>query len=118
MSVIEAERLRSEDRRRWPRAAVHLPLCIIDTEGDFRVLTGESVDVSVGGVLAVVDGPLAGALQATVRLELADGCALVCEARVAGGGAVDGGWQYRLAFVDLASDEVEALDQVVRCATL
>ena len=117
MSVMEAELVRSADRRRWPRVNVRLPLRIIDTDGDFRVLTGETVDVSVGGVLAVVDGPLTGALQATVRLHLVDGPALVCGARVAGGGAVDGGWQYRLAFFDLASDEVEALAHAVRLAT-
>jgi len=113
MSVVEAERVDGRDRRRWQRARVRLPLRLIDTDGDFRVLVGETVDLSVGGVRVLVDGPLTGALRATVQLELAEGPALLCEARVAGGGAVEAGWEYRLTFADLEVEEEEALEQVV-----
>ncbi len=118
VNVIEAERVDGSDRRRWHRARVRLPLRLIDTEGDFRVLVGETVDLGVGGARVLVDGPLPGALRATVQLELSDGPALLCEATVAGGGAVEDGWEYRLAFADLEVHEVEALEQVVRGAPL
>ena len=117
MSVIEAAQVDGRDRRRWHRARVRLPLRLIDTDGDFRVLVGETIDLSAGGVSVLVDGPLTGALRATVQLELAAGSALLCEARVAGGGVVEDGWEYRLAFADLEVHEMEALDQVVRGAS-
>jgi len=121
MSVIEAERVDGRDRRRWQRATVRLPLRLIDTEGDFRVLLGETVDLSIGGarvvVDGVVDGPLSGALRASVQLELPDGLVLLCEATVAGGGAVENGWEYHLAFADLEVHELQALEQVVLAAT-
>jgi len=117
MSVIEAERIDGRDRRRWQRARVRLPLRLIDTEGDFRVLLGETVDLSLGGARVVVDGPLPGALRASVQLELPDGLALLCEATVAGGGAIEDGWEYHLAFADLEVHELQALEQVVLAAT-
>ena len=113
MSVMEAEWARPDDRRLWPRVILRLPVRVVDTESSFSVLTGETVDVSVGGVLASTDGPLGGAMQATVQLDLPGGQTLVCEARVASGGAVDEGWQYRLAFGNLEVAEIEALEQLV-----
>lgn len=117
MSIIEAAQVSRDDRRQWSRASVRLPLCIVDTEGGFGVLTGEAVDLSVGGLRALVDGTLGGAMETTVRLDLIDGPALLCEALVAGGGAVDGtvdgAWEYRLAFRNLSAEETLALERLV-----
>ena len=116
MTTIEAERVRGADRRRWPRVKVRLPVRLVDTEGSFSVLSGETVDIGVGGLRAQVDGPLSGSVEATVCIDLTSGHALVCEALVAGGGAVDDGWEYRLAFRNLDDDDIAALEEVVEHA--
>jgi len=116
MTTIEAERVQGNDRRRWPRATVCLPVRLVDTEDSFRLVSGKTVDIGVGGVRALVDGPLSGAVEATVCIDLAFGQALVCEALVAGGGAVGDGWEYRLAFRNLDPDDVAALERVVQQA--
>ena len=116
MVTIEQERVAAADRRRWPRAQVRLPVLLIDTEGSFSVRTGQTVDIGVGGLRARVDGPLSGEVEATVRIGLSDGHALLCEALVAGGGAVEDGWEYRLAFRNLAPDDVAAIERVVHQA--
>ena len=116
MSTIEAERVRGADRRRWPRANVRLPVRLVDTESTFCVLIGETVDLGVGGVRAQVDGALSGQVEATVCIDLSDEHTLVCEAMVAGGGPVEDGWEYRLAFRNLDEAEVAALEQVVAAA--
>jgi len=113
MSTIEAERVRGADRRRWPRATVRLPVRLIDTEGSFSVLSGETVDIGVGGLRAQVDGPLSGEVEATVCIDLSSGEALVCEALVAGGGPIEDGWEYRLAFRNLEAADIAALELVV-----
>ena len=114
MVTIEEERVTVADRRRWPRVNVRLPVRLIDTESSFNVRTGQTVDIGVGGLRARVDGPLSGEVEATVRIGLSDGHALLCEALVAGGGAVEDGWEYRLAFRNLAPDDVAAIERVVR----
>ncbi len=116
MSVIEAERLGARDRRRWPRATVRLPLRVVDTEDSFRVLTGLTLDIAVGGTRAVLDGPLFCTVETTIQLELGDRVPLVCEAMVAGGGATDDGWEYRLAFRNLDLYEITALEELIEHA--
>ena len=113
MSVIEVEQPGMIERRKWLRASVQLPLRVVDTEDTFRVLVGETRDLSVGGMRAALDGPLFGTIEATVHIELRDGSPLVCQAMVAGGGAVADGWEYRLAFRDLSEVEVAALEDLV-----
>ncbi|MEO5680711.1 MAG: PilZ domain-containing protein [Acidimicrobiales bacterium] len=118
MSVIEVERREAAgaDRRRWPRARVRLPVRVVDTEGGFGVRLGETVDLSVGGLLALVDGPLGGTIEATVQVDLPDGPTVVCQALVASGGAVAHGWEYRLAFRNLDPHEIRAIEQTVDAA--
>ncbi len=116
MSVIEAQPTDEVDRRRWSRARVRLPLRVVDTEDSFRVLVGETSDVSVGGIRAVLDGPLFGTVEVTVQMELVDHARLVGQALVAAGGAVEEGWEYRLAFRNLAASEVAALAHLVEHA--
>jgi hypothetical protein len=113
MTTMEAELVRTPDRRRWPRARVCLPVHVVDTEGTFSVLNGRTVDIGVGGLRALIDGPLSGAVEATVRIDLSDDHALVCEALIAGGGATEDGWEYRLAFRNLDPDDVLVLENVV-----
>ena len=116
MATIEADRVRSTDRRRWPRAGVSLPVRLIETEGRFNMLSGHTVELGVGGLRARLDGPLSGEVEATVCLDLEPGRTLVCEALVAGGGVCDGAWEYRLAFRNLEPDDVAALQRLVEQA--
>ena len=116
MTTIEAERVRSADRRQWPRAEVRLPVHLVDTEGTFSVVSGQTLDIGIGGLRVRVEGPLSGAVEATVRIELSSDHALVCEALVADGGAVDDGWEYRMAFRNLDPDDIAALEDIVRRA--
>ncbi len=112
MTTIEADRVRSADRRRWPRARVHLPVRLVDTEGSFTMLSGHTLDLGVGGLRAKVDGPLSGDVEATVCLDLSAERTLVCEALVASGGACEGGWEYGLAFRNLDPGDVAALQEL------
>lgn len=113
MTTIEVRRVRGADRRRWPRVEVRLPVHLVDTEGTFSVVSGQTVDIGIGGLRARVDGPLWGAVEATVRIELSSERALVCEGLVAGGGEVEDGWEYRVAFRNLDPDDIAALEDVV-----
>ncbi len=113
MSTIQAERVAGGERRQWHRVKVHLPVRLVDTEGCFEVVSGWTVDIGVGGLRAQVERPLSGSVEATVQIELASGCALLCEALVAGGGAVGEGWEYRLAFRNLEAGEIAALEHLV-----
>lgn len=113
MTTIEAERVQGAERRRWPRVQRRLPVRLVDTEGSFGVVSGQTVDIGVGGLRARVDGPLSGSVEATVRIDLSAGQSLLCEALVAGGGPVEGGWEYRLAFRNLDGADVLALEQLV-----
>lgn len=113
MSVMMADRVGGAERRRWPRAEVRLPVRLVDTDGTFSVLTGETVDIGIGGMRARVDGPLSGSVEATARIDTCFGRTLVCEAMVAGGGAVEGGWEYRLAFRNLDRDDIAELARIV-----
>lgn len=117
MSTIEAERVRGADRRRWPRVEVSLPVRLIDSDGGFTVLSGRTCDICVGGLRAHVNGPLSGEVEATVCIDLTSERTLVCEAMVAGGGPVEDGWEYRLAFRNLEPDEIAALELVVDSAS-
>ena len=92
---------------------MRLPLRVVDTEDSFRVLIGETIDIGVGGVRAVLDGPLFGTLEATVHLDLGGRSPLVCEALVLAGGAVEDGWEYHLAFRGLDPHESTTLADVV-----
>jgi hypothetical protein len=117
MSIIEVDRVRSEDRRQWDRAKVCLRVRLVDTEGSFDVRCGQTLDICVGGLRAQVDGPLSGAVEATVYIDLTDERAMVCEARVAGGGAVGTGWEYGLAFRNLDPADAAALADLVDAAS-
>jgi len=48
-----------------------------------------------------------------VCIDLSSGEALVCEALVAGGGPIEDGWEYRLAFRNLEAADIAALELVV-----
>ena len=113
MGVLEAERISGTDRRWWPRATVALPVRVVDTEGGFGVLSGETLNLSAGGLKAQFDGPLPGTDAVTLQLDLLGDQALVCEALIAGGGASGGRWEYGLAFQNLEPHEVNALEHLV-----
>lgn len=113
MSAMVADRVGGAERRRWPRAEIRLPVRLVDSEGTFSVLSGETVDISIGGMRARVDGPLSGSIEATARIDLSYERTLVCEAMVAGGGEVEGGWEYRLAFRNLDRDDIAELARIV-----
>ncbi|MEJ7765992.1 MAG: PilZ domain-containing protein [Acidimicrobiales bacterium] len=114
MGVVEAERTNGTDRRWWPRAAVRLPLRVVDTEGGFGVIGGETLNISVGGLAGCFDGPLPGTVATTIQVDLGADQVLTCEALIAGGGPVGESWEYRLAFQDVEPEDAEALDQLVR----
>jgi len=116
MTTIEAKPLAWTDRRQWSRALLHLPVHLVDTDGSFSVVSGETLDIGVGGMRARVDGPFSGSVEATVRIDLSDGRAMLCEALVAGGGATATGWEYRLAFRNLDPADAATLEELVRSA--
>lgn len=116
MTTIEAEREQEIDRRAWPRVPLRLPVRLVDTDATFGVVSGQTVDIGVGGLRARVDGPLSGSVEATVRIGLTSGQSLLCEAHVASGGPVEGGWEYGLAFRNLDATDVRALERLVHYA--
>jgi RNA polymerase sigma-70 factor (ECF subfamily) len=84
-------------------------LHVVDTEGDFAVYSGETVGLGVSGLSARLSEPLRCSWEATVHVELPDGCELLAAAVVAAEEGDRKAWTYRLVFVDLDPADVEAI---------
>jgi hypothetical protein len=99
-----------ENRRRIPRSSRRLVVHIIDADGDFSVTSGETIDVSPGGLRIALAKPLgAGASEVLVQVELPTGGQVISNARIADA-EIDGDrYTYRLVFLDLAIDDAAAL---------
>jgi len=113
MTMIERSVEIPMERRLEPRLLVHLPVHVVDTEGDFGIITGETVDLGVGGLRARLWEPLPSTCETTVQLDLPDGTEVVTEARVADGGATPDGFEYRLVFLHLGASEADALSRLI-----
>ena len=105
------------ERRRHERARLRLPVHVVDTEGGFEVFEGETVDLSVCGLRAQLQAHLGDRLptscETTVQVELPGGDELVAEAVVADGWEVDGGYEYRIVFVELSPEDAARLASIV-----
>ena len=90
---------------------------VVETEGDFEVFEGETVDLSVRGLRAQLQARLGDRLptscETTVQIELPGGDELVAEAVVADGWEVDGRYEYRIVFVELSPEDATRLTGVV-----
>lgn len=92
---------------------LRLPVHVVDTEGDFGVCTGVSVDLGLRGVVAWLAQPLPSTCETTVQLELPDGTEVVTGAVVAEGGADGEGWLYRLVFPSLEDADIRAIASIL-----
>ena len=99
-----------------PDVALHLPLHVINTEGDFGVCTGEAVDLGLTGVVAHLHGPLPSTCETTVQVELPDGSEVVTGAVVAQCTSDGKVWTYRLVFADLEDADARAITSLLTAA--
>jgi hypothetical protein len=99
-----------------PEVRLHLPLHVVDTEGDFGVCSGEALGLGLNGVLAHLDGPLPSTCETTVQVELPDGSEVVTGAVVAQCTSDEHGWTYRLVFPHLEQADVDAITALLAAA--
>jgi hypothetical protein len=98
-----------ENRRRVPRANRRLPVHLIDSDGDFSVFSGETLDIGPGGLRVLLAKPLGPASDVIAQVDLPGGGQVISNARIADFVARDDGYAYRLIFLDLAEDDASTL---------
>ena len=122
LAIHQVERIQ---RRAAPRAQVALPVVLsnfdspdLDAGGDvFASVTGESIDVSVGGCRVVTERRFPPGCDPTVMLHLSPEEELVALAAVLEEKPTsDGRFEYRLVFIDPEDDHRERLARVVATA--
>ncbi len=108
MTVLELTRI--------SEVKVRLPMHVVDTEGDFGVCTGETVDLGLSGVVARLWEPLPSTCETTVQVEMPDGSEVVTGAVVAEGASDGDGWIYRLVFPHLEDSDIRAISSLLVAA--
>jgi PilZ domain len=95
-------------RRNWPRHPLHLDVTLAPLDGDsgdVTGVTGQTLDLSVGGLRVATNRCLPPGADLTVMLTLPDGIRLVARTTVVYAYLKDDIFEYRLAFDQL--DEID-----------
>lgn len=116
LAELEAHRVEVIQRRATPRRRVRWPvtLAALDDPGDFSSVTGETIDISVGGCRVVTDAPFPPGVDPTVAIDV-PGLAspIVARARVVSACVAPGRSEYRLVFCDIDDDDRDRLFDLV-----
>lgn len=101
-------------RRRWPRTQIRMPVSLVALDEPTPVgITGQTVDVGIGGTCVHTSIPLPPGTDPMVTLTLPGGEPLMLPARVVFSKAAADGWDYRLAFCDLDDADAAQLAELV-----
>jgi hypothetical protein len=113
---LEAHHVEVVQRRAVPRRRVRWPvtLAALDDPGDFSTVTGETIDVGLGGCRVVTSSPFPPGVDPTVTIDV-PGLAvpIVARARVVSACVAPGRSEYRLVFADIDDDDRERLFDLV-----
>lgn len=104
------------DVSRIAEVKLRLPMHVVDTEGDFGVCSGETLELGLNSVVARLWEPLPSTCETTVQVELPDGSEVVTGAVVAEGGADGTAWLYRLVFPHLEDSDIRAISSLLVAA--
>ena len=101
-------------RRRTVRHRVSLPvsLAAFDGPGEFRTVTGETIDVGPGGCRVRTRTPFPSGVDPTVSIRVPGGNPVVALARILQAEVGPDRCEYRLVFADLAPADAERLSHL------
>lgn len=103
LDIVSVERVQ---RRMSARAhvEVHAALTAFDDDGAFVSVVGQTMDIGEGGCRVRTAVPFPAQQSPTISLHLPDGRTLAAAAEVLQAEAVDGHFEYRLAFLEVEKD--------------
>lgn len=116
LAALEAHRVAFVQRRATPRRRVRWPvtLAAFDDPGDFSSVTGETVDVGLGGCRVVTDAPFPPGVDPTLTITVPGlPNPIVVRARVVSACVAPGRSEYRLVFADIDEDDRARLFDLV-----
>jgi hypothetical protein len=101
-------------RRRWPRRAIHLPVSLVPVDdGAEPGVTGETLDIGVGGAQVRTGAALPPGLDPMVVITMPDGEVLLVPSHIVFATKGDEGFTYRVAFQDVDDAIAGRLSQLV-----
>jgi hypothetical protein len=109
LTVEEIERVQ---RRVTPRAQIELKVAMTAFDGESSQMpsvVGRTVDVGPGGCRVATERQFPPGLDPTLTLHLPEGGDLVVLAQVLQASHDDGGWEYRMAFMDIDESDAKRL---------
>lgn len=112
LAVHDVERVQ---RRAAPRARLQLPVAMTnaDDPGEFSSIAGQTIDLGVGGCRVETAERFPVGCDPTVSIDLPDGHRAVGLAAVLQCHGEDGGWDYRLVFLDMGDDDRARIGRLV-----
>lgn len=114
MVLSDVRDVETVQRRRWPRRQLNVPVILLTVGTPAAAgIAGETVDLGVGGTCVHTTQPVPRRADPTVRFTLPGGELLMLPARVVDAAPSDAGYDYRLAFRDLADEDASRLAQIV-----
>jgi hypothetical protein len=111
LAIDSVERVQRRNNAR-AKVAVHAALTAFDDDGAFLSVVGETIDVGEGGCRVRTSMPFPPQKSPTISLQLPDGRTLATLAEILQAEAVDGHFEYRLAFMELEKDERVQLSEL------
>ena len=111
LKVHAAERVQRRQTVRH-RVAVPVSLASFDGPGEFRTVTGETIDVGPGGCRVMTRTPFPAGVDPTVSIRLPGEAPVVALARILQAEVGRDRCEYRLVFADLAPDDAERLNHL------
>lgn len=116
LAELAVQRVEVIQRRAVPRRRVRWPVTLtaLDEPGDFSSVTGETVDVGVGGCRVVTAAPFPPGVDPTVAIAVPGfGTPIVARARVVSACVAPGHSEYRLVFSKIDDDDRDRLFDLV-----
>jgi len=112
LDAVEPEE--AVQRRRWPRRQVTLPVSVIAVDDAAPAgVTGETLDISVGGVRILTHAPLPAGSDPLVAITLPAGDVLMMLGRVVHSSQSQDTFTYGVVFPDIEGDDAARLSELV-----
>lgn len=103
LDIASVERVQRRMTAR-ARVEVHAALTAFNDDGAFVSVVGQTIDVGEGGCRVRTVMPFPAQKSPTISLRLADGRTLAAAGEILQAEAIDGHFEYRLAFLEVEKD--------------